>query len=110
MKSAGVTLLNQSVLLKQVNDECRYLLFNYLNKLYSNQAYCPTICIYLDRARGTHHFYVAKSQAESIPCRNETTTTGLSSPQTGAGRSLDMPAKTIKCSRIRPYKYFSLVT
>ena len=64
IKSCGVTLLNQSVLLKAVNDDVDTLI------QLSHQLFASGVLPYylhlLDKARGTHHFYVPKIQAENL--------------------------------------------
>jgi L-lysine 2,3-aminomutase len=59
-----VTLLNQSVLLKAVNDDVDTLI------QLSHQLFASGVLPYylhlLDKARGTHHFYVPKIQAENL--------------------------------------------
>ena len=64
LKSAGVILLNQSVLLKQVNDNSDTLI-QLSHKLFA-AGILPYYLHLLDKARGTHHFYVDKVRAESI--------------------------------------------
>lgn len=64
IRSVGVTLLNQSVLLKGVNDDADTLI------QLSHQLFaCGVLPYYLhllDKARGTHHFYVPRAQAEQL--------------------------------------------
>jgi EF-P beta-lysylation protein EpmB len=64
LRAAGVTLLNQSVLLKGVNDDV-----DTLTELSRNLMDCGVIPYYLhlpDRVRGTAHFDVAEAEAQRL--------------------------------------------
>lgn len=60
-QQAGVTLLNQSVLLKGVNDDAKTLTL--LSKKLFHQGILPYYCHLLDKVAGAGHFEVKKDQA-----------------------------------------------
>ncbi len=64
LKSAGVTLLNQSVLLRGVNDDLATL--KRLSVELMDAGILPYYLHLPDRVRGTAHFDVAESQAQSL--------------------------------------------
>jgi EF-P beta-lysylation protein EpmB len=64
LKQRGITLLNQSVLLKGVNDEAESLI-KLSEKLFA-QGVLPYYLHQLDRAQGVGHFEVNKTQALSL--------------------------------------------
>lgn len=59
-----ITLLNQSVLLKGINDDAK-ILSNLSNKLFENNI-LPYYLHILDKVKGTSHFYVSKKEASKI--------------------------------------------
>lgn len=63
-QSAGITLLNQSVLLKGVNDNTETL--KQLSKKLFNQGVLPYYCHLLDRVEGASHFEVSLPPAWQI--------------------------------------------
>lgn len=64
LKKIGVTLLNQSVLLKNVND-CSNVLTKLSNKLFS-MGVLPYYLHMLDHVSGSHHFFVDEKDAIAI--------------------------------------------
>ncbi|MEM8843419.1 MAG: KamA family radical SAM protein [Pseudomonadota bacterium] len=64
IQATGTIMLNQSVLLKDVNDDHK-ILIELSHKLFSAGT-LPYYLHMLDPARGTHHFHVEKRQAEAI--------------------------------------------
>ncbi len=64
LAGAGVTLLNQSVLLKQVNDSWQAQ--KALAEALFEQGVLPYYLHLLDRVSGTHHFEVSEEEASSI--------------------------------------------
>ena len=64
LKSAGVTLLNQSVLLRGVNDDAMALC-NLSERLFEAGA-LPYYLHFLDKANGTGHFQVAEKEALAL--------------------------------------------
>ena len=64
IKATNTTTLNQSVLLKNVNDNAETLI-QLSQKLFS-VGVLPYYLHMLDHARGTHHFHVEKSTANTI--------------------------------------------
>jgi KamA family protein len=64
LKQRGITLLNQSVLLKGINDEAESLI-KLSEKLFA-QGVLPYYLHQLDRAQGVGHFEVNKTQALSL--------------------------------------------
>ena len=64
LKAAGVTLLNQSVLLKGVNDHAS-VQCTLAEKLF-DQGVLPYYLHMPDKVAGTHHFFVADRQATEI--------------------------------------------
>ncbi|MDX1795631.1 MAG: EF-P beta-lysylation protein EpmB [Hydrogenovibrio sp.] len=63
-QAAGITLLNQSVLLKGVNDNTETL--KQLSKKLFNQGVLPYYCHLLDRVEGASHFEVSSPLAWQI--------------------------------------------
>ncbi len=64
LKEIGITLLNQSVLLKNVND-CSKVLTRLSNKLFS-MGVLPYYLHMLDQISGSHHFFVDEERAIAI--------------------------------------------
>jgi EF-P beta-lysylation protein EpmB len=64
IKQTNTTTLNQSVLLKNVNDDADVLI-NLSNKLFAT-GILPYYLHKLDPAKGTHHFKVSNAQAEQL--------------------------------------------
>ncbi len=64
LHSAGITLLNQSVLLKDVNDSSA-ILTELSEKLFANHV-LPYYLHQLDRVSGAHHFLVSDKEAKAI--------------------------------------------
>jgi len=64
IKHTNTTTLNQSVLLKQVNDSPKTLID--LSRKLFNAGILPYYLHMLDNARGTHHFHVSRTEAESL--------------------------------------------
>jgi len=64
LKSAGVTLLNQSVLLRGVNDSTETLVK--LSERLFEAGVMPYYLHMLDRVRGTAHFEVSEDQARAL--------------------------------------------
>jgi EF-P beta-lysylation protein EpmB len=64
LRSAGVTLLNQSVLLKGVNDSVETL--TQLSRELVNAGVMPYYLHLPDRVRGTAHFDVAEAEAQRL--------------------------------------------
>lgn len=64
IKQTNTTTLNQSVLLKNVNDDAD-ILVNLSNKLFS-AGVLPYYLHKLDPAKGTHHFKVSDTKAEQL--------------------------------------------
>lgn len=64
IQSAGVTLLNQTVLLKGVNDEVKTL--THLSKKLFQQGVLPYYCHLLDKVAGAAHFEVQNDQAWAL--------------------------------------------
>jgi EF-P beta-lysylation protein EpmB len=64
LKSAGVTLLNQSVLLKGVNDDAKTLAE--LSRVLFDAGVLPYYLHLLDRVRGVAHFEVSEPQARLL--------------------------------------------
>jgi EF-P beta-lysylation protein EpmB len=64
IKQTNTTTLNQSVLLKNVNDDSDTLI-NLSNKLFAT-GILPYYLHKLDPAKGTHHFKVSDTQAEQL--------------------------------------------
>ncbi len=64
LKSAGVTLLNQSVLLRGVNDDAMALC-NLSERLFEAGA-LPYYLHFLDKANGTGHFQVSENEALAL--------------------------------------------
>ncbi len=79
LKSAGVELLNQSVLLKGINDSCDTLVA--LSKKLMSQGVLPYYLHQLDRARGTHHFEVPVSEGLRIVEEMRAQTSGYLVPR-----------------------------
>ncbi len=63
-KATNVTLLNQSVLLKGVNDKCETLAS--LSSQLFDLGIIPYYLHLLDKAQGAHHFYIPDSKAIEI--------------------------------------------
>ncbi|ORM64946.1 EF-P beta-lysylation protein EpmB [Pantoea rodasii] len=64
LKRAGVTLLNQSVLLRGVNDDAR-VLASLSNTLF-DAGILPYYLHVLDKVQGAAHFYVSDSEARAL--------------------------------------------
>ncbi len=64
MKKTGTTLLNQSVLLKEVNNNASVLIE--LSRKLFNTGVLPYYLHLLDNAQGTHHFKVSRAEAEIL--------------------------------------------
>jgi KamA family protein len=64
LRAAGVTLLNQSVLLRGVNDDVESLAD--LSRELMNAGVTPYYLHLLDRVRGTAHFGVTESEAQRL--------------------------------------------
>lgn len=64
IKRTNTTTMNQSVLLKQVNNNAD-ILIELSHKLF-NCGILPYYLHMLDRAKGTHHFLVPREEAESL--------------------------------------------
>ncbi len=63
-KNSGMTLLNQTVLLKNINDEVNIL--SQLSKSLFNQGVLPYYCHLLDKVSGSTYFEVSKPQAQIL--------------------------------------------
>lgn len=79
LKQAGITLLNQSVLLRGVNDSLEAL-SNLSNRLFSI-GISPYYLHMLDRAQGATHFEVSMKQARSIYAQLQVTLPGYLVPK-----------------------------
>lgn len=79
LKEAGVTLLNQSVLLKGINDDALIL------KTLSDKLFAVGILPYylhlLDKVQGAAHFYIEDAQAFAIYRRLQSLTSGYLVPK-----------------------------
>jgi KamA family protein len=64
LKRAGVTLLNQSVLLRGVNDDAQ-VLANLSNALF-DAGILPYYLHVLDKVQGAAHFFVSDEQARAL--------------------------------------------
>lgn len=64
IKQTNTTMFNQSVLLKNVNDDANVLI-NLSNKLFS-AGILPYYLHKLDTAKGTHHFKVSDTKADQL--------------------------------------------
>ncbi|QBH95182.1 EF-P beta-lysylation protein EpmB [Limnobaculum zhutongyuii] len=79
LKNVGVTLLNQSVLLKGINDNCNALV-NLSNALFSS-GILPYYLHVLDKVQGAAHFMVDDNQARHIIRKMLETTSGYLVPK-----------------------------
>lgn len=64
LKNTGITLLNQSVLLKKINNNAN-VLANLSNVLFDN-GIIPYYLHLLDKVQGVSHFYVTDTEAKNI--------------------------------------------
>lgn len=64
LKQANVMLLNQSVLLKKINDNANILA--QLSNLLCENYILPYYLHILDKVQGTHHFFVSENKAKMI--------------------------------------------
>lgn len=78
-RQAGMTLLNQSVLLKGVNDRAETLVA--LSKALFQQGILPYYCHLLDRVAGSAHFEVTLNRAQEIMQQVRTELPGYLVPQ-----------------------------
>lgn len=79
LRGSGVTLLNQSVLLKGVNDDAAEL--SHLSKRLFAENVLPYYLHFPDRVAGTHHFDVTLEEAEAIMRKLEASLPGYLVPR-----------------------------
>ena len=79
LKAANVTLLNQSVLLKGVNDDAKIL--KALNDKVFRMGLLPYYLFLLDKVQGASHFLVSDEEAMSIYKTLQSQTSGYLVPK-----------------------------
>jgi EF-P beta-lysylation protein EpmB len=79
MRAAGMTLLNQAVLLRGVNHKLEQLID--LSEALGDQGVIPYYLHVLDRVRGAHHFHVADADAQQLVGRMLTRLPGFLVPR-----------------------------
>jgi L-lysine 2,3-aminomutase len=79
LRQSGTLLLNQSVLLKGVNDDAR-ILKTLSDKLFDS-GILPYYLHLLDKVEGASHFYVSDSQAQAIYTELQKITSGYLVPK-----------------------------